>query len=806
MQSALTLLSRPGISRLFLSICLLVISGTAQATDFIATASGQWSSPTTWNGIAVPASTDVAIIPAGITVTINNSGPTPLNFSNPTSIEVFGSLILAGNDDINFVSPVIIHVFSGGTMTDNTINASYYFEPGSVLYVYSGATYALGTLPTAEALGSSLIFYTTDPTGNTLGNSYSLTPQSGPFTVTATSTGGGQITFANSTPTTVPAITSNPVNHSACSIAGGPVTTFGVAASGSPYCYIWQVSTNGGSSWSDISSTGNYANPNTATLSISNPPTSFNDYKYRCLVINNSGLSTTGAAVLTFASQGQWLGASSDSWSNPANWGCDEVPSPTVNVSISAGVPNMPVIDETIDACDNLSINAGASLAFAGTANALHISGSLTNNGSFSTASGTIILAGSGAAVPALTYNNLQIDGSGNHLVSTPLTVNGTLTLTSGTVDLGNNDLTIAATGSIAGGSAASYVITDGSGALLQQNIGTGGITGTINFPIGTATSYTPLALTNTGMADTYGARVIPAIYSAYTATDAPSGTAQTVDNVNNTWLVTEGVAGGSNVTLGFQWNASDEQTSFTRNSCFASHYTGGAWVPGPLNQTATGSGPYSLALSGITSFSPFGVGSTGSILPLQLVSFTGTLNARTVNLGWTTDQEQNLASFGVERSLDGGATYTLIGTVAAIGNTTTAHTYQYVDASLPAAANEGLEYRLVMTDINGNFRYSTIVTITLTSGPDAYHIYPNPVKGGWLYVQATPGSSSQKDVLASIVDLSGHILLTTLIKAQALQTGQVTVDVSTIPPGFYVLQLNEGNGGLKRTYKFNRM
>jgi hypothetical protein len=72
--------------------------------------------------------------------------------------------------------------------------------------------------------------------------------------------------------------------------------------------------------------------------------------------------------------------------------------------------------------------------------------------------------------------------------------------------------------------------------------------------------------------------------------------------------------------------------------------------------------------------------------------------------------------------------------------------------------------------------------------------------------VQATAGNSSQKDVLASVVDLSGHILLTTLIKVQALQTGQVTVDVSTIPPGFYVLQLSEGNGGGKKTYKFNRL
>ncbi len=88
-----------------------------------------------------------------------------------------------------------------------------------------------------------------------------------------------------------PVITTQPKNVTA---AEGGNATFKVVASGSGLSYQWQVSTNGGSAWSNSPATGN----KTATLTV--PVTAArNGYKYRCVVKNSSGTVTSSAATLT---------------------------------------------------------------------------------------------------------------------------------------------------------------------------------------------------------------------------------------------------------------------------------------------------------------------------------------------------------------------------------------------------------------------------------------------------------------------------------------------------------------------------
>ncbi|HMU46316.1 MAG TPA: zinc-dependent metalloprotease family protein [Chitinophagaceae bacterium] len=92
-------------------------------------------------------------------------------------------------------------------------------------------------------------------------------------------------------------ITSNPSNSTICEATN---TSFTVAASGSGLTYQWQVSTNGGGSWSDISNGGVYSGATTATLAITAATPSLNNNQYRCVVSNppcNPGIST--AATLT---------------------------------------------------------------------------------------------------------------------------------------------------------------------------------------------------------------------------------------------------------------------------------------------------------------------------------------------------------------------------------------------------------------------------------------------------------------------------------------------------------------------------
>ncbi len=87
------------------------------------------------------------------------------------------------------------------------------------------------------------------------------------------------------------AVTTPPANVSVCS---GSNASFTVAASGSNLAYQWQVSTDGGNTWSNISG----ANSNTLTLT--GVTTASNNNRYRVLLSNTCPSNATSeAAILT---------------------------------------------------------------------------------------------------------------------------------------------------------------------------------------------------------------------------------------------------------------------------------------------------------------------------------------------------------------------------------------------------------------------------------------------------------------------------------------------------------------------------
>ncbi|MBS1531184.1 MAG: hypothetical protein JSU01_12835, partial [Bacteroidetes bacterium] len=110
-----------------------------------------------------------------------------------------------------------------------------------------------------------------------------------------------------------------------------------------------------------------------------------------------------------------------------------------------------------------------------------------------------------------------------------------------------------------------------------------------------------------------------------------------------------------------------------------------------------------------------------------RLLNFAATKvhDAQQVQVNWNTINEGNYTSFSVERSTDGGKTYSVIGGAAGSG----AGTYGLLDQS-PV---EGLNmYRLKQEDINNTITYSNVIDIqfsyqsnSLTS--NNLMVYPNP-------------------------------------------------------------------------------
>ena len=111
------------------------------------------------------------------------------------------------------------------------------------------------------------------------------------------SNAGGSVT-SNAAKLTVgaaaPSITKQPA---AQSVTSGAKATFTVTASGSGLTYQWQVSKDGGSSWSNCSSSGY----NTASMTFT-AKSSYSGWRYRCKVSNSAGTVTSSVAQLTVTS------------------------------------------------------------------------------------------------------------------------------------------------------------------------------------------------------------------------------------------------------------------------------------------------------------------------------------------------------------------------------------------------------------------------------------------------------------------------------------------------------------------------
>ena len=582
--------------------------------------------------------------------------------------------------------------------------------------------------------------------------------------------------------TAPPAITGQPSNASLC--AGG-TATFSVTATGAT-SYQWQE--NNGLGFTNITNGGVYSGAATASLTLTGVTAGMNGYSYKVNVIGSSTV-TSNSATLTVTSPGTWLGGSA-AWSNTANWSCGILPTSSTNVTIPSGTTFSPQVDITTAAANNITIASGATLTVAAS-QALTISGTLTNTGTYTAnASGAkTIFAGGAQTIPALTYGALQMNGAGSKTLAGAVTVNGTLTLSNGYILLGANNLTIASTGNIAGSNLFSFAVINGTGGVIQNNIGAGGRTGTIVFPIGISTSsYTPIYLNNaSGTADNFKARVINHVYSSYDASDNPTSSALTTKVVDRTWLMTEGTAGGSNATVTAQWNFVDEIGGFDNSNCVLSHYYSGAWHNGAAPNIAGGFDPYTIAVGGVTSFSPFGVGSVGGPLPLHLLSFSGKRAGKDVVLDWATADEKNIQGFVMERSTD-AATFAPLGTTAARNSAAQTNTYRYTDATAGDAAK--LYYRLKMLELDGSFSYSNVITVAGDAAATRYSIYPNPAPGDEIFIRTTGAAAG--DLHITVRDMTGKKLYQTTVAAAS--TGLVPVNVKALPAGVYMVQISDNN------------
>ena len=115
-----------------------------------------------------------------------------------------------------------------------------------------------------------------------------------------------------------------------------------------------------------------------------------------------------------------------------------------------------------------------------------------------------------------------------------------------------------------------------------------------------------------------------------------------------------------------------------------------------------------------------------GGALPVELSSFTATLNGNTIQLRWKTETEVNNYGFEIERSID-NSNWINIKFIGGSGNSNSPQNYQYFDSNIEQSGN--YYYRLKQIDNDGTYEYSDVITVGV-GVPDKYTLsqnYPNP-------------------------------------------------------------------------------
>jgi hypothetical protein len=429
---------------------------------------------------------------------------------------------------------------------------------------------------------------------------------------------------------------------------------------------------------------------------------------------------------------------------------------------------------QAITGTASFSLNSGATLI---TANASGVSGSIATTGAKTYAAGANYeFQGASTGIFSSIANNVTINSPSGVALTNPLTVNGTLALSSGNLALGANTLTIAAAGAISGGSAASYVVTNGIGRLKRNGLGAT----PAFFPIGDAVYFTPMNLANTGTVDNFAAKFTQ-VYPVCFITSA-----QQEASVVGTWEISEDVPGGSNCTISIDKGAVPTGSSFSIFNAVIAHCAG--TDIGQLDGIGSGT---TVTGSGFTTFSPFGIGNA-AVLPIELLSFDARQQGQAALLTWRTASEKDNDYMAVERSADGRA-WAEIGRVAGAGTTAIPQDYRFTDEKPLLGLNY---YRLRQVDFDGSYEYHRTVALDFRlEGRPGWQVYPSLARS-WLRVRLDAPGPQEAQVL--IVNMQGQALWQGQLPAG---TEELEIDLARLPAGLYALLLWQG--GQQRAKRF---
>jgi hypothetical protein len=391
-------------------------------------------------------------------------------------------------------------------------------------------------------------------------------------------------------------------------------------------------------------------------------------------------------------------------------------------------------------------------------------------------------------------FSNFTINNSGaGLLINQNLQIDNNFTLTSGLINLNNNNLNLGtsiANAIVNGGSTSSYVI-GWNGAVNGNIIHRVNSNGLYKFPIGDQTvgGYTPAEVTFTS--GTYSNATLTCTLNDGIQPDLLNPTAST-NYLSRYWTIEQ--TGISNFLYNINYSYADagDEVGVAANMWPYKHNAQG-WItcwgasanPGTFKQGAGSFNPGTKTFnwSGLTTFSDFtGIGN-GTPLPISLIDFKATPENDVVRIEWSTLSETNNDYYTVERSKN-GKDFEPINKISGAGNSNELLNYMIYDNS----PYIGLSYyRLKQTDFDGKFTYSTIrhVRFNKSNSNDELRIlnYLN------VFMLLSINFAEHQDIQIQIYSMVGGKTLQDISFSQ-VKTQDIQIPIEQLANGIYVITI----------------
>lgn len=442
-------------------------------------------------------------------------------------------------------------------------------------------------------------------------------------------------------------------------------------------------------------------------------------------------------------------------------------------------------------------LEANANVSFNGASNKIFRNGIRgTGNVTLTTGVGKFVINGAAAELGGTgsiitNANGIDIGATTVVTLSSSKTIDGTVNLLADSyVDLGANNLTV--TGTVTGGTATSYIRTNGTGALTLNSVDAVSKT----FPVGRGT-YNPISIIN-GSNLNWSARVEDAVNNVI----APFNTDKAI---NRTWHIapSSAVVTGPDITFNFDDSdpaqlanpASYVADPGVRNAQFW-HYNSVAWLAASGGIAMTPAvGPQAITLAGYTNFSPFAIAKTSGPLPVSFGTVRAAQQGSAIKIDWSNLTEQDVISYSVEHSLN-GRDFTGLAAVAATRNDGGKADYSYLHATPVRGINY---YRIRSAETTGAAKVSIIVKVDTRGGKMDIVIYPNPVTDGTISLQATDLAKGQYNI--RVIASNGQQVYT---QGLSHAGGSVTESIqlpAAIKAGIYNLVISSGEMKMVKTF-----